>query len=242
MRNCATNSWIIALSAAVLLTVGCQTPGLRGKSRNPVEQAALESLADMLAGEFSSSAQAMLDPDYYEIRLCAVRIWRDRDDGPWLYIEQSAADRRDQPYRQRVYRLREAEKDVYLSEIYELPAPESRFVGACDDLTKLDTLTPAQLSLRAGCTVYLQRDPGGGFAGSTRGTGCESRLAEASYATSEVVITEDLLQSWDRGFDADHQQVWGATKGPYIFVRMRPQRDGQRDADSAAGPPPEANP
>ncbi|MEY2746457.1 MAG: CpeT/CpcT family, partial [Planctomycetota bacterium] len=26
--------------------------------------------------------------------------------------------------------------------------------------------------------------------------------------------------SWDRGFDAAGKQVWGSTKGPYLFERL----------------------
>jgi hypothetical protein len=34
-----------------------------------------------------------------------------------------------------------------------------------------------------------------------------------------VEVRPDGLVSWDRGFDADGQQVWGAEKGPYVFTR-----------------------
>jgi hypothetical protein len=39
------------------------------------------------------------------------------------------------------------------------------------------------------------------------------------YTTSEVTITNDTIASWDRGFDADGNQKWGAEAGPYIFRR-----------------------
>jgi hypothetical protein len=44
-------------------------------------------------------------------------------------------------------------------------------------------------------------------------------LRGASYATSEVVITDEQLLSWDRGWDANGKQVWGAETGGYIFVK-----------------------
>jgi len=57
------------------------------------------------------------------------------------------------------------------------------------------------------------------FEGSTRGDGCASSLAGASYATSEVVVTPGRLLSWDRGWDASGEQAWGATGGGYEFVK-----------------------
>ena len=35
-----------------------------------------------------------------------------------------------------------------------------------------------------------------------------------------MTLTEDLLQSWDQGFNSNDYQVWGAVKGPYDFDRL----------------------
>jgi hypothetical protein len=58
------------------------------------------------------------------------------------------------------------------------------------------------------------------FFGSTHGTACTSELRGASYATSEVKIYRDRIVSWDRGYSSDNAQVWGATKGGYVFLRQ----------------------
>jgi hypothetical protein len=36
-----------------------------------------------------------------------------------------------------------------------------------------------------------------------------------------VTIWPDRLISWDRGWNDKGQQVWGAEKGGYIFVKQR---------------------
>jgi len=58
------------------------------------------------------------------------------------------------------------------------------------------------------------------YEGSTEGNNCESDLRGAKYATSEVKISKDGIISWDRGYDAEGKQVWGAEKGGYIFKRV----------------------
>ena len=58
------------------------------------------------------------------------------------------------------------------------------------------------------------------WAGSTQGKGCSSTLGGASYATSQVTVTPLELRSWDQGFDAAGKQVWGAEKGPYVFLKQ----------------------
>ncbi|MBY0262669.1 MAG: chromophore lyase CpcT/CpeT, partial [Phycisphaerales bacterium] len=89
------------------------------------------------------------------------------------------------------------------------------------DASKLTGLTPEQLQLKDGCAVIMRLETAGGrFAGGTVGSGCPSTLRGATYATSEVTLTQDTLLSWDRGYDAAGEQVWGAKKGGYVFVKQ----------------------
>ena len=179
----------------------------------------LDTLAAWMTGSFSSSAQAAADEAYFDIRLEMVPIWEER--GRWLYVEQAAATALDRPYRQRVYRLSREPDGAFRSEVYALPEP-LRFAGAWCEVAPLADLTAEDLVLREGCAVILERVDEATFGGSTAGTGCESTLRGATYATSEVVVTSDGIESWDRGFDAEGTQVWGAEKGPYLFDKVAP--------------------
>jgi hypothetical protein len=147
-----------------------------------------------------------------------VRIWDSRTDGPWIYVEQAMATAPDRPYRQRVYRLVERADGTVESLVYELANPAER-VGAWRDPSRFDADSPGSLVLRDGCSIVLER-AGDAWIGSTNERDCESSLRGARYATSEVVLNEPGLDTWDRGFDAEGKQVWGATKGPYRFRRV----------------------
>ena len=61
----------------------------------------------------------------------------------------------------------------------------------------------------------------GAYTGATHDRDCESRLRGAAYATTEVRIDAQGMTSWDRGYDAEGRQVWGATEGGYRFKRVR---------------------
>ena len=172
-----------------------------------------------MTGSFSSAAQAAADPEYRDIRLHMAPIWLDRTDGRWLYVEQAAATSPDKPYRQRVYRVTAIGAWEFRSEVFTMASP-LRFAGAWAKPELLGTLTPDSLALRDGCGVILKQDEAGGFTGSTVGHDCASDLRGAAYATSAVAITLERLTSWDQGFAADGTQVWGATKGPYVFDRV----------------------
>lgn len=200
--------------------------GAAPRSRKPVinPERNLRDLVEFMTGSFSSAAQAASQPDdYREILLHMVRIWPDRTDGYWLYVEQAAANDADRPYRQRVYRVTLRPEGGFESAVYLLPGDPLRFAGAWKERAKLESVSPADLVARTGCSIFLERQ-GERFIGATRGRDCPSDLRGATYATSEVEITATELRSWDRGFDANGKQVWGAEKGPYIFIKKTGSR------------------
>lgn len=191
----------------------------KASAATPARDLVLADLAETMAGSYTSAGQAAAQPEAYrDIHLTMVPIWMDRADGPWLYVEQAAASSLDRPYRQRVYQLVRTGSETIESRVYTLPEPPLQYAGAAVDPAKLSGVTPADLTLRTGCAVVLRKS-GPEWTGSTEGKQCASDLRGASYATSEVRISASGMESWDRGYDADDKQVWGAEKGPYIFVR-----------------------
>lgn len=198
------------------LLIGVALSGCAAQS--PRQESGVERLADWLSGSFSSAAQAQKDASYFDVRLQVVPIWTGRGDGPWLYVEQALGTQLDKPYRQRVYRLLQLSDGTLESPVYELPQPEA-VVGAWRDPARFAATGPETLLPRSGCAVRL-RDEGTRFVGATEGKSCASALRGASYATSEVSLDANGIQSWDRGYDSADQQVWGATGGAYQFVRQ----------------------
>lgn len=183
-----------------------------------VTEAGIDTLVAWMTGSFASREQAEADTSYLDVRLEMAPIWTDLADGRWLYVEQAVAGHADRPYRQRVYGISRVEGNRYRSSVYELPGP-SRFVGGWSTPEVFEGLTPDSLRLRDGCDVMLERVSPHAFAGSTRWSSCPSELRGASYATSIIELERGQLMSWDRGFDEDGRQVWGAVSGGYLFKR-----------------------
>lgn len=186
-------------------------------------------LVDWMDGSFSSQEQASADSNYFDIRLHMVRLWPEVSSAIYLYVEQARADKMDTPYRQRVYRITQVDDTTLQSEVFTLPDP-LRFAGAwkamdpTDSLSpygRLSRLRPDSLIPREGCAIILYPSGDTAFVGSTVGKKCSSDLRGAAYATSEVIIGKDYLYSWDRGFDSDGNQVWGATGGGYWFRKEK---------------------
>jgi len=178
-------------------------------------------VASLLCGHFASTNQSTTDREYFDVRLHMARIWPARTDAIWLYVEQAMESEPCKPYRQRIYRITErSEGDalVVVSQVFEMPDPD-KFVCAWSAPTRFDALEPSLLTEREGCQITL-RKTNGSWSGSTDGQSCLSSLRGATYATSEVRLMPMRIETWDRGFDAQGTQVWGARKGAYMFDRL----------------------
>lgn len=178
----------------------------------------IKDLVDYMVGSFSSKEQSEIDSNYFNIELEMVQIWKDRTDGPWIYIEQAVAESKDKPYRQRVYKINQRSDGKIESIVYSIPDP-LRFAGDYRKEFPLLRLTPDSLLIKEGCEVVLYRTDNGYFEGGTVDKNCSSDLRGASYATSEVMIDKDKMITWDRGYNKEGNQVWGAAKGGYIFKK-----------------------
>lgn len=179
----------------------------------------LETLANWMSGSFNSYEQSVADSDYYNITLEMAKIWPERTDGYWIYVEQAVAQNKDKPYRQRIYNLVEKDEGIY-SIIYSIPN-ESEFTGGWKDVNVFNKISRDVLEIRKGCEVVIHRKDDNTFIGNSIAKNCTSNLRGATYATTEVEITKDKLVSWDRGFDDNDNQVWGAEKGGYIFNKVK---------------------
>ena len=177
-------------------------------------------LQKWMTGYFSSQAQAAKDSDYFDVRLRMTPIWKNRADGFWLYVEQGMAEHEQRPYRQRVYHVTQVNDTTFESAVFALADPTIH-IGEWKKPEPLAGLNPESLSLKQGCSIILHKHGEFAFNGGTVGNGCNSDLRGADYATSEVTISKEQLISWDRGFDKDGNQIWGARKGGYVFKKLQ---------------------
>jgi CpeT protein len=179
----------------------------------------LMKLIKFMSGSFNSREQALADTaNFFEVHLNMKPIWKDKNIGYWLYVEQAMATALAKPYRQRVYHVFRKD-DKIISEVYTLNNP-LRFAGEHKKDNPLALLTPDSLINREGCAIILHKE-GDVYVGQTEKGACGSDLRGATYATSEVRISKKKLESWDRGFNSDHKQVWGAVKSGYIFKKVK---------------------
>ncbi|MGH1334716.1 MAG: chromophore lyase CpcT/CpeT [Aureispira sp.] len=215
---------IVLFLVGLLLLMSCGTSKNRAKAAEKAKRVAilsltnnLEQLGRIMPGIYTNSKQYQANQeDFYHVIMKLHRIWEDRDDAIWMYIEQAQFDVQDHPYRQRIYKVFRGERDTLISEVYTLPDPKSA-IGKGDHATFWKDLAPTQLTPRAGCAVYLTRQSNALYVGGTRPNTCLSSMAGASFAHSTVTIGLDIFESLDQGFDKEGKLMWGSEKGAYSF-------------------------
>ncbi len=191
--------------------------GLYSCKNEPKSDVELDELFALMQGSFNSEAQAKKDSSYYNISLHMYPIWKDK--GNYLYVEQALNSMQNRPYRQRIYKVTRVNDSLFSSAIYTIPS-DSLWIGKWKTPQEFDKINPEDIVERTGCEVVLKKVGAYHFKGATGATTCKSSLRGASYATSEVEITKGRIISWDRGFDAAGNHVWGAVKAGYVFDEL----------------------
>lgn len=167
-------------------------------------------IADALARDYGTTDSAAA-PD----TLRGMRVWRDRDDGDWVYVERTAEG---QTPERTVYQVGYGGAGAYTAHVYAVPdgVPPLAEAGAAG-ADPLDGLTPEALDARAGCTLVFDRTGPGAYVGVTEGTACAPTAPAASHALTEIRV-DDGLSVWSRDVDADGAQAAGPT-APTVYRR-----------------------
>jgi len=208
-------------AAAVTLLVAACAGGSSGSGQTAADPAAADQLARLLAGRFDSAAQAHSDPTYRAFQVDTCRVSAPELGSSVFYVEQAQMEELQHPIRQQiqVIEARAPAATIAAIRVFDLKVPEYS-VGLCARPTT-GVYARAEVVERPGCAVTLLWN-GTSFHGETSGAACPSTLRGARFSTSHVVLDDAELSVWERGFDAAGKQVWGPTKGPYVFSRRTP--------------------
>ena len=175
------------------------------------------ALSMALQGRFDSQAQAAMDEQYspMERSVCPVEI--PELGSSVLYVQHRQAGRA--VHDQSLWVLEDGARDTTVR--VRLFEPEQRgvWVDFCDELT-VQPPQDAAWTERDACGLHFVRDAAAdSFRGSTVGTECETSLI-GDYQTTEVSVTADGADVWNRGFHRNGGQAWGFISGGYEFDRL----------------------
>ncbi|MBN9399183.1 MAG: chromophore lyase CpcT/CpeT ['Candidatus Kapabacteria' thiocyanatum] len=176
-----------------------------------------DRLVRWMEGTFSSAEHARRDTAFMDMTLHVKRIWPDRRDGAWFYVELSRVDAEDKPERQMVYQVMRVEEGMIESIVWSVRNPDA-VRGAWADSTIFEERSQKDLVRRRGCELYFQTDADR-YVGGTHGMACASDIKGVSYMTSTITVMADGIMIWERGYSPTNEQLFGSKKQGYVFLR-----------------------
>jgi len=185
---------------SMLFLGGCTTKNTKDNE--------LGNLVSLFVGEFSNKDQSSADASFKTSYITNRRIWKDRP-GYWIYSEVFEPEPNYWAYSQRIINYKRIDSLNFISTSYALPNPKI-----------FDSLTHNDLHIRNGCDVYYKKKTRTIYVGKTIKGECSSTIKTINYLTSSFIASKDKISIWTRGFNQRDKQVWGLTKGPYVYKKI----------------------
>ena len=187
------------------------------QASSPKKMELVEAVATRLEGVMDTSAQAAANPEKAHVRMttCRIRLDRSNSDSIYLYQEQALADSLDEPYRQRFLEITPGDRDnEVISRTYK-PATTNIWQGFCDRPIEQRIVSQEDVS-QSVCSVYL-KPLVSVYLGNTQPGGCPSNFRGATKVTNKIILHDGGMDTWDRGFNAAGEKVWGAADEGYQY-------------------------
>lgn len=175
----------------------------------------VQDVISHLVGVMDISAQAAQNPDLPNVRMTTCEVPTQDIPHPVLYQEQAVVQRLHQPYRQRFLQIIPSPDGETIESKSFKPLNPEMWVGFCNQTPPQRFLTPQDLGETV-CSVFLQ-PVGENYVGETPPEGCPTNVRGAVTITNRIILHEQGMDTWDRGFDAQGNQVWGAEGESYQF-------------------------
>jgi hypothetical protein len=188
----------------------------------------LLALADYLSGEFDNREQAIDNPAWFvHLRLWQVPVPVFAEDSIALFAEQANVLQLDQPYRQRILRLRDNHSQTVQVQYY-MPKDPAALSGGGLNPNLLKSLTPEQLDFLPGCIldVSVQEITASGYHFSATpppsACCCFTYQGNTIQVALGFEVTQEEFKSYDRGIDqATGRATWGAILDAYRYTKRK---------------------
>ncbi|ACK72526.1 conserved hypothetical protein [Gloeothece citriformis PCC 7424] len=186
-------------------------------------QTHINSVVSHLVGVMDTSAQVAKNPNKANVRMttCQVTL-TGGNDSIYLYQEQALTKTLDKPYRQRFLEIKPTlEPETVESKSYK-PLQAERLIGFCNKPLSERVLNVSELGEPV-CSVFL-KPSNNGYLGETQPEGCPANVRGAVTITNTILLHSEGMDTWDKGYDAQGNQVWGANDDPFEFRWLEQKR------------------
>ncbi|NJP09564.1 MAG: chorismate mutase [Leptolyngbyaceae cyanobacterium RU_5_1] len=213
--------------AAVLISISWLTTTRPSLAQTPTSSTLslaqqADEVSSLLEGKMDTSAQAMANSKAPSVRMttCRIQVSGTPANQPsiFLYQEQALTHKLAQPYRQRFLEISPNPSSQSVRSLSFKPANPAPWAGFCNKPTAERIVNRNDLGSPI-CSVFLKRS-GNRYIGNTPINGCPTNVRGAVRVTNRIELSKSGMNTWDRGFDANGKQVWGAQSESYQYRRI----------------------
>lgn len=189
----------------------------------------LTTFGQYLAGKFDNKVQALANPVWYvHLHLWLRPVPLFPEDSLTLYAEQANIVKLDQPYRPRLWRLRQHGDRLEVQHYRFHDITKVLGAGRNPDLLRQITREDVEVLTASGCTlnVTVTSDSDGNYQFKASPPDnipcCFSTHQNQPYQILlGFEVTSQTLQTYDKGIDPKTgKPIWGALMGPYCFDKQ----------------------
>lgn len=206
---------ILLLSLALFSFSQCKTPEevvSYKKTEKEYEsiKKTLTRFAALMEGDFSNAEQYKENPDAsVRVNLHVRRIWSERSDAVWLYVEQVSPGMDSEPLSQRIYKITQPSPNIIESEMFYLESMKDH-VGAWNLEKPFQNVKMASLQTLESCTIQLERLSNVHFKGNNKD--CVEPLgAQIKYTSLDISIRPNELITLHTGYDKKGGEIFKNT-------------------------------
>jgi hypothetical protein len=218
---------------APINAVPTETP-ISPTETNTNNTADVQNIVSYLVGVMDTSEQAATNKKVSNVRMTTCKIAvvptennletdriNNNSSSVFLYQEQAITPKLNEPYRQRFLEILAKDRGVNQveSKSYK-PIEMEKWIGFCDKTETERIVSASELGTYI-CSVLLKQSVANYikplYIGETQTGGCPANVRGATSISNTIYLFPDGMNTWDRGFDANGTQVWGAANEAYKF-------------------------
>jgi hypothetical protein len=226
--------WTIIGTIAPVNSVPTETPIApidNTENNNTNSTSDVQNIVSYLVGIMDTSEQAATNKKVANVRMITCKIAiipvennnTNKNNSIFLYQEQAIADKIDEPYRQRFLEIAASDRGRVESKSYK-PIELEKWIGFCDK-SETERIVAATDLGNYVCSVFLKQSAANYikplYVGETQTGGCPASVRGATSISNTIYLFPDGMNTWDRGFDANGNQVWGAQSDAYKFRKRQ---------------------
>lgn len=179
----------------------------------------IENFIVAISGTFSSEAQSKIELGYNDLTLVNISIWKDKP-GYWLYSENFLSKQYSNVILQRIINIERIDSTTIKTTQYNINKPDA-YKNAWKDVKLFDNLDVNELTQKTGCEIFYIKKTSTIYQGQSKPKTCLSKLDNVSFIMTNIVLSEDKISVWVKGYNESGKQIWGKIKGPYQYVRLK---------------------